>query len=91
MLRAWLQFVGQQRGFGDQLVQETLNAVDAFEGDFRAGMADEERFGPAKSIVGQMQAERVDLTDRDAVQAWMEELNARPFEERVRITGKLPR
>jgi hypothetical protein len=54
-------------------------------------MSDADRFGPAKSLFGQMQSEGVDLTDQDAIQDWIDAFNARPFEERVRRTGKLPR
>jgi hypothetical protein len=38
-----------------------------------------------------MRAEGVDLTSQDAIQVWMDEFNSRPYEERVRITGRLPR
>jgi hypothetical protein len=87
VLRTWLRFVGEQRGFPERLVRELVTAVDTFEADYRAGMRDSERFGPAKSLALQMQADDVDLRDPEAVQAWMDAFNARPYEERVRATG----
>lgn len=45
-------------------------------------MDDPSRWGPTKTLVGQMQAEGVDLTDREAVQDWIADFNTRPQEER---------
>lgn len=87
VLRSWLRFVGEQRGFADRLVDEMLAALDAFADGFRKAMGDSSSFGPAKSIAQQMQADGVDLEDPRAVQAWIEAFNARPFEEREGLTG----
>ena len=87
VLRTWLRFVGEQRGFAERLVGEMLAAVDMFEPGYRAGMRDSERFGPAKSVALQMLADSVDLSDPEAVQAWIDAFNARPEDERVKATG----
>jgi hypothetical protein len=55
--------------------------------DFLDVAADRSRWGPAKALTMQMQAEGVDPTDPEAMQAWIEDYNARPFEERDRIVG----
>jgi hypothetical protein len=48
---------------------------------------DRDRWGPAKALAMQMQAEGVDIRDPAAVETWMADYNARPFEERDRIVG----
>ena len=87
VLRAWLRFVGDQRGFEGRLVDELLAAVGMFEADYRVAMGDPARYGPAKSIAGLMQAEGVDVADQAAVQRWIDDFNARPQKEREALTG----
>jgi hypothetical protein len=87
VLRAWLRFVAEQRDFEPRLSDELLAAVDEFADAFRHAMADDSSFGPAKSIAQQMQADGVDFSDPAAVQAWIDAFNARPFQERVELTG----
>lgn len=65
----------------------TLDAIDEFEPAYLAAMREPASFGPAKSLVDQMLSDGVELTDERAVQAWIEALNARPYEERVEILG----
>lgn len=86
-LRAWLRFVGEQRGFDGRLVGELLGAVAEFEGAYRDAISDPSQFGPAKSVAAQMLADGVDLTDDAAVQRWIDDFNARPFDEREAATG----
>lgn len=88
VLRAWLRFVGEQRGFEVQLTDEMLAAVDEAAEAFREAMGDDSAFGPAKSIAAQMQADDVDFSDPDAVQAWIDAFNARPFDEREGPTSR---
>lgn len=87
VLRSWLQFVSQERGFEDRLTAEMLAAVDEYADDFRKAVTDPSTYGPAKSVAAQMQADGVDFSDPAAVQAWIEAFNARPFEEREHLTG----
>ena len=87
MLRAWLSFVGEQRSFDVHLTGEMLSAVDEHAATFRAVIRDETAFGPAKSIAAKMEADGVDFSDPKAVQAWIDDFNARPFDEREAATG----
>jgi hypothetical protein len=50
-------------------------------------MADRSRRGPAASIAAAMVADGIDLTDADAIGAWIEEFNASPIERRDAILG----
>ena len=54
---------------------------------FRAAMADTSRFGLAKRMVGQMQAQGVDPSESDAVEAWIGDFNARSTYQRDVILG----
>ena len=63
VLRAWLRFVAEQRGFEERHVGEMFDAVERYEAGFREAMADSERFGPAKSIARLMAADDVDFSD----------------------------
>jgi hypothetical protein len=89
VLRAWLRFVGEQRGYDAALMDELLAAVDGLEPGFGEAMADASRFGPAKSVARLMVADGVDLSAPDAVQAWIDAFNARRLDERERrISGR---
>lgn len=87
VLRAWLRFVGEQRGYDDSLTGEMLAAVDEHELGFAEAMADPALFGPAKSIARLMVADGVDLSEPDAVTAWIDAFNARPLDEREKRIG----
>jgi hypothetical protein len=77
VLRRFVRHAGHQKGLPDDLVAETLEAVDRFAPDFAAGMADEEAAGPAKQLVLEMRRAGVDVTDEAAVGAFIDDWNAR--------------
>jgi hypothetical protein len=56
-------------------------------GEFASSMADPATGGPAKALFAAMAAEGVELGNQEAMQAWLEDFNARPFEERDGILG----
>lgn len=82
ILRCWVRFAAERTGLADEHLAETLSAIDQFEGDFRRSMKDPATFGPAKAIVSQMLRAGIDVTDENAVQAWIQAFNERPFDER---------
>ncbi len=86
-LRRWVRFSGRQKALPRDAIEETLAAVDQFAADFRRVATDPSRFGPAKSLVHAIMAEGVDLTDQRALDAWIEEYNARPIAERDAMLG----
>lgn len=86
-LRRFVRYAGRKKGLSPVSIKETLDAIDEFEPDYLAAMREPASFGPAKSLVDQMLSDGVELTDDRAVQAWIEALNARPFDERVEILG----
>lgn len=86
-LRRFVRYAGRKKGLSPVSIKETLDAIDEFEPDYLAAMREPASFGPAKSLVDQMLSDGVELTDDRAVQAWIEALNARPYDERVEILG----
>jgi hypothetical protein len=51
VVRAWIRHSGRRRRMPTRLVEETLQAVDEWLPEFRAGMSDSRRHGPAKAIL----------------------------------------
>ena len=54
---------------------------------FAAAMADPALRGPARAVLDAMSADGVELGDEKAMQAWLEDFNMLPMEERDRILG----
>jgi hypothetical protein len=91
VLRRWVAFCLERRGLERRWIEETQAMVDELAPAFRRAVTDPSSFGPAKAMASAMLADGVDLTDPEAVQAWIEAFNARPFEERdAFLPGSLP-
>jgi hypothetical protein len=71
---------------GDPL-EELVSRCVSLRTEFAEAARDRSGWGPAKALVAQMQAEGVDPTDSGALDAWMQEFNSRPREERDRVIG----
>ena len=82
VLRRWVGFALDRRGLERRWIDETQAAVERFIPEFRRAVTDPSSFGPAKAMTNAMLADGIDLLDPEAVQAWIEAFNARPFEER---------
>ena len=79
----YLEQTRQLRGSGLYQLEAELAEVRP---RFAAAMQDTSRFGMAKSLFASMSADGVELEDRDAVSAWIEGFNARPYDERAALT-----
>ncbi|MGH2765892.1 MAG: hypothetical protein ACRDKA_08275 [Actinomycetota bacterium] len=84
-LRALVRFAGARRSLPDDLVSETLDAIDRFEPEFTRALKSPSAGGPSKNLLLAMQRDGVDLGDREQVSDWIEEFNQRPLEERDRV------
>ena len=82
-----LGFLGATGRLGEQQAEALVAQVRRLEDDFVQGMADPALAGPAKLLFEAMSAEGVEPGDPEAMQAWLDDFNARPFEERDRILG----
>lgn len=84
----YLEKTRQLRGSGLYQLEAELAEVRP---QFVPAMQDASRFGMAKSLFASMSADGVELEDPEAVQAWIEEFNARPYDERAALTdGVVP-
>jgi hypothetical protein len=72
VLRRFVRFSARRKGLADDVVTETLEAVDRFAPDFAEGMVDDARAGPAKQLIRDLRASGIDLTDESAVQRWVQ-------------------
>lgn len=81
-LKAWVRFALTKRGLEERLIADTESAVDRYAPAVKKLVTDPSNFGMAKAMSHAMMSAGVDLTDRGAVDRWIEEFNQRPFEER---------
>ena len=67
---------------------ETLARVAlSLREDVAEALRDRSRWGLAKAVMTQAEAEGVDFADQAALQVWIDDFNSRPFEERDHILG----
>lgn len=81
----FLRFLERTNRLTGDPLPDLLKELSELRQDFATAMQDPANFGMAKSLVAQMQAEGVDILESGAVDRWVEEFNARPFEERDAI------
>ena len=81
----WLEFAAERRGLAADLLAVNLSvARESFE-DMRRNADDPSRRSPTTNIVREMLADGIDPSDpasSEAVQAWIDQYNARPRRER---------
>lgn len=79
----YLEKTRQLRGSGLYQLEAELAEVRP---RFAPAMQDASRFGMAKSLFASMSADGVEPEDPDAISAWIEDFNARPYDERAALT-----
>jgi hypothetical protein len=75
VLRDWVKFAGQRRGVPAAALREAVAAVRAFREEMLDLVNDPETWGPAKTFAMAAQQAGVDLSDPDAVGAFVERHN----------------
>lgn len=81
----FLRFLQRTNRLTGDSLPDLLDELDRLRPDFVSAMQDPANFGMAKSVFAQMQAEGVDILQPGAIDRWIEDLNARPFETRDAI------
>lgn len=81
----FLQFLQRTNRLTGDSLPDLLDELNVLRQDFATAMQDPANFGMAKSVFAQMQAEGVDILQPGAVDRWIEDFNARPFETRDAI------
>jgi hypothetical protein len=89
-ISAFLSFLAARGSLAGDPLDELIVAVERLGPRFAEAARDRSNWGPAKSLISQMQAEGVELTDQEALDAWLEDFNARPQAERERVLGPAP-
>ena len=69
----------------EDLIQDAVAEMADWESEFMSAMKDSTRFGPSKAIFGAMLDEGIEVSDKAVVNAWINDFNARPEEERNKV------
>lgn len=75
-LRRWLRFALDRRGVAPEWIDPVVAQVDASLPEFEEAYDDESSWGPAKAVAAELAKRDVDLTDREAVDDAIRQLNA---------------
>jgi hypothetical protein len=82
-LRRWLRFALQRRGVDPEWIEPVVATVDDCLPELEDAFDNEAAWGPAKHITAALAARGVDLTDRQAVDDAIRELNAERLADRL--------
>jgi hypothetical protein len=82
-LRQWVQFALTRRGVSEEWIAPVVAAVDEHLPKFEAALDDDAAWGPAKEIAAELEARGVDVTDKQAVDAVISQLNAARLARRL--------
>ena len=82
-LRRWLRFALARRGVAPEWIDPVVAEVDASLPAFEEAFDDESSWGPAKAVVAELAKRDVDLTDREAVDDAIRQLNAEQLARRL--------
>jgi hypothetical protein len=83
----FLSFLDQVGVLAGDPLPSLVACSEELRQDFAEAAKDSGNWGVAKSLVAQMQSEGIDPTDRDGMQAWVDDFNSRPREERDQAIG----
>jgi hypothetical protein len=86
VLLAFLRYLEQTRQLRGSELHQLEAELAEVRPRFASAMQDTSRFGLAKSLFASMSADGVELEDPDALQQWIADFNARPYEERAALT-----
>ncbi len=75
VLAAWVRFAGHRRGIPDQAIEEATSAVDAHAPEMIDLCEDPDTWGPAKTMVLAMQERGIDISDPEALDSFVAEVN----------------
>jgi hypothetical protein len=75
VLPDWVRYTGRVRGVPADPLKEALQAVGEFRQEMLESINDPDAWGPAKTFAVTAQAAGVDLTDPDALHAFIEKYN----------------
>jgi len=86
-VRAFLGFLAVRGSLSGEPLEQLEGACEELRDEFLRSACDSSHWGLAKSMVTQMQAEGIDPSAPGALDAWIEDFNARSLEQRDAIIG----
>ena len=86
-VRAFLAFMQARGSLSGEPLEVLEQALDVLGEEFKTHAQDRSRWGLAKSMFMRMPTEGVDPSQPSAIDAWMDDFNSRPPEERDAIIG----
>ena len=86
-VKVFLAFMQARGSLSGEPLDVLEQALDMLAEEFKTHAQDSSRWGPAKSMFMRMQTEGVDPSQPSAIDAWMDDFNSRPREERDAIIG----
>jgi len=86
-VKAFLTFMQARGSLSGEPLEVLEAAIDVLGKEFKTNAEDSSRWGLAKSMFMRMRTEGVDPSQAGAVDAWIDDFNSRPREERDAIIG----
>jgi hypothetical protein len=86
-VKGFLAFMQARGSLSGEPLAVLEQALDVLGEEFKTHAQDSSRWGLAKSMFTRMQTEGVDPSQPSAIDAWTEDFNSRPREEREAIIG----
>ena len=86
-VRAFLMFLAVRGSLSGEPLDQLEEACEALRDEFLDCAHDNSHWGLAKSMLMQMQSEGIDPSAPGALDAWIEDFNARPYQQRDALLG----
>lgn len=86
-VRAFLMFLAARGSLSGEPLEQLEEACDELRNEFLECAHDGSNWGLAKSMLARMQAEGIDPSAPGALDAWIEDFNARPYQQRDALLG----
>ena len=86
-VRAFLMFLAVRGSLSGEPLDQLDEACEALRDEFLECAHDNSNWGLAKSMLTQMQAEGIDPSAPGALDAWIEDFNSRPYQQRDALLG----
>jgi hypothetical protein len=86
-VRAFLMFLAVRGSLSGEPLDQLEDACEELRDEFLECAHDNSNWGLGRSMLAQMQAEGIDPSASGALDAWIEDFNARPYQQRDALLG----